>query len=262
MSTENRTVMLHELIPVRRTKAEQLKVIHTETLSLFGKPAALKAHRKQYSHMADMEDVARDALEASKSVGSTMTTTVEERLRYDIEFLNNYMSLQLQIAETNNRAMADLRLDDGTLLADNLPALFLQSLDDWLGEFRQRLLQAPTVPNTVELVPDNFEGKNCWKTRTPVVTLAEEKVPTALVLAPPTDKHPAQVKEIVLTKVIGKYEEQTWYGMMTSAEKADRLGRIDRLIAAVKAAQARANSQPVTPARKLDSLMRFVMDGK
>ena len=60
-------------------------------------------------------------------------------------------------------------------------------------------------------------------------------------MVPPTDKHPAQVKELVLDKPIGTLVTQEWSSLITVSQKGDMLDRVEELLRAVKKARARAN---------------------
>jgi len=72
-----------------------------------------------------------------------------------------------------------------------------------------------------------------------------EKRTEPVVLAPATDKHPVQVKEVTKDVNIGKYIESVWSGMISPAEKSDLLSRIDALLITVKQARQRANNTDI-----------------
>jgi hypothetical protein len=68
------------------------------------------------------------------------------------------------------------------------------------------------------------------------------------VLYPHSEKHPAQIEKWDDSKVVGVYTTQKWNGMLTPAQKAAYLERVDNLIKSVKQARQRANAVEVVEA--------------
>jgi hypothetical protein len=64
-------------------------------------------------------------------------------------------------------------------------------------------------------------------------------------MVPPTDKHPAQVKELMADKPIGVTVTQEWSSLITVAEKGDMLDRVEEMIRCVKKARSKANEVEV-----------------
>ena len=60
-------------------------------------------------------------------------------------------------------------------------------------------------------------------------------------MVPATEKHPAQVKELMLDRPIGTVITQEWSSLITVSQKGDMLDRVEELLRAVKKARARAN---------------------
>ena len=76
-------------------------------------------------------------------------------------------------------------------------------------------------------------------------TIRTRKRKKFLTVAEATKEHPAQVKEDVEDQNVGKYIKETWSGALTSARKAEILGKVDKLARAVKQARQRANCTEV-----------------
>jgi len=64
-------------------------------------------------------------------------------------------------------------------------------------------------------------------------------------MVPPTDKHPAQVKELMEDVPIGTILVQEWSSLLTPAQKGGILDRVEELIRVVKKARSRANEAEV-----------------
>lgn len=255
-----RTPELHELLAVRTTLADETKRIHAETAELLGKPQAFRESIKKYDHLIELDSAAaKEALEASKTTTSLMTTTVLERLKYDAGHLARYMTLRLQIDEGNRDAKADL-IVDGEVLMQDLPALFLQPLEQWLVDFRSRIIRAPTVQNNLAVEQVAIRDlTGVWHVKDPSVTLAEETITVFTSVAKATDKHAEQVREVPTRKTVGRYTEDVWYGSLTSAQKADILTRIDKMVMAVQEARSRANRVPVPQKRQTEVITNYIL---
>jgi len=120
---------------------------------------------------------------------------------------------------------------------------FLLDLEKMLPRWREVFLAMPTLDPSKEWVK---QQEGVWKTKTPVHTSQTEKTFHPVVLAPATDKHPAQVKESTRDEVVGTFEDIGFSGAVTTQQKADILALCDKLVMAVKSARMRANRTSVT----------------
>jgi len=77
-------------------------------------------------------------------------------------------------------------------------------------------------------------------------------------MSPATDKHPAQVEKVVREIQIGTYSEVQQSGEMQPGEKADLLGRVDKLIESVKKARSKANEAEVDEAKIGGALFDYI----
>ena len=77
-------------------------------------------------------------------------------------------------------------------------------------------------------------------------------------MVPATPQHPAQVKEWSADKAIGKYTTQTFSGMISPADKALMLSRVDKLLAAFKKARQRANCQETSAMEIGQTIIKYI----
>jgi hypothetical protein len=76
--------------------------------------------------------------------------------------------------------------------------------------------------------------------------------------APSTDKHPAQVDIVSIDETCGYHNQTNISGMTTPKKKSELLGRLDKLIHAVKTARARANDTEVTKEKLSGKLLKYL----
>ena len=79
-----------------------------------------------------------------------------------------------------------------------------------------------------------------------------------VIMAQATDKHPAQIQAVIDDVRIGTYTTMNFSGEVHPGEKAEWLGRIDKLIAATKKARMKANETEVELVDVGKSLFNFI----
>lgn len=243
---------LHELLAVEGDKAGIAKKLSEETISTFKKPEHFIG---QHRHL-DMFD----ASEQSKVVADEykeMVTTVVKKLDYFSKAMIDYFDVVLQKEKTNQVAMADLVVD-GITICKEVPATFLLGMESKLKELRTVFESAPTLAPGVAWEKDETQGVGVYRMKN-----ADEKVKTAKtfmhkVLYEATDKHPAQIEKWEEQVAVGKYITNTTCGMLSPAEKSIYLGRIDKLIQAVKKARMQANMVGVQPVTCGDEIFKYI----
>ena len=186
-----------------------------------------------------------------------LDTTVSAKLKYQEGHIIRYLDAVLQKEATNQNAVSDLVVD-GKVLAEKVPATFLLGLESKLKIIRASYQAIPTLPPGIEWTADPQRGENIWKRVHP-----EEQYKTRTEIVPQilyeaTKEHPAQVEKISETKNVGLFTRQVWSGMLTPAEKARILGKIDTLIRATKKARQRANSTEVEKCQIGKVLFNFI----
>ncbi len=232
---------LHEVLAVESGLQTTAKKINEETVRTFEKKDEhFVETTREVTHFAE-DDHKLDTTETK-----SMVTTVFDKLLYaagpNIRALDAY----LQKEATNQKASADIMVGDQTL-AENVPATVLLGLETKLAELRAVYEHIPTLAPGPTWVADRARraAGGVWRADKPDVTFRTKKTVRPIVMSPATEHHPAQVQAISEDVPVARITTQHWSGMITSAEKSDLLGRIDRLLRAVKRARQRANNTEV-----------------
>lgn len=227
---------LHELLAVEDTVVAASEKLLTETNEKFNK------HTEFFTGgvrtLSRLKDSPEDkALEEAGRQEKQLPTTVPETLGYIFPYLEKALDLKLAKHLTNQRAVADIELD-GAVIATAVPVDFLLDLEKAIPRWRAMYATMPTLDPSRKW---ELERAGVWKTEL-AATAQTEKIMYPVVMAPATDKHPAQVKEATKDIVVGTYHQTMFSGAATSQQKADVLALCDRLLASVKQARMRANS--------------------
>jgi hypothetical protein len=242
---------LHELLSVEGDLEGEYKKILDETKNTFSKK---EDHFFGFVRKLVMFD---ENAPETPDEHKEMVTTVHDKLEYSKDAITRYIDAVLQKESTNQIAVADLVID-GMTIAVGLPATFLLGLETKLKHIREMYETIPTIPPGIKWEHDPTKGDHVYSMTYPEVKFKTEKIFKVQVLYEATDKHPAQVEKIPETKDVGRYEKYTWSGMMSPAEKSMVLGRIDKLIRAVKKARQRANSAEVMDRSIGEDLFRYI----
>ncbi len=165
-------------------------------------------------------------------------------MRKELAWLNPFVTKAIDAAYAidlaNTMAKADIVLEDGSVLAKDVPATALLQLEKRVKEFSDLVKVIPTLDPAVGFQPDTSREPGIYAAR-PVTKVSTEKVQEPLVLAPATDKHPAQVQLVSRDIKVGDIEEREWSSLITPATKAELIERAEALYRAVTTARSRAN---------------------
>jgi hypothetical protein len=187
-----------------------------------------------------------------------LSTTVNDKLKYVFQSINQYFDALLQKEESNQRALAPLKIEN-IVFSEGLPATFLLGMESRLKELRQVIDEIPTLQPGVKWVRDETIGKHVYRTEYPEEKFRTAKTFKHQVLYPATDKHPAQIEKWEETENTGKYILTRWSGMISSAEKSDILERVDTLIRAVKKARQQANTEEVKALEIGEKITNYIL---
>jgi hypothetical protein len=237
------TAKLHEVLAAEDTVTQAAQKMLAETNEKFNKHTEFftGSTRTLQRLTQSPED---EAIEKSNRRGKNLPTTVPQTVQYAFQYVGKMLDLKLRKHSTNQLARANIMLDGKMLLAD-VPVDFLLDLEKMIPQWRDMFAKMPTLDPSKEWVE---QQKHVWKTKDAVVSAQTEKVTHPVVLAPATDKHPAQVKESSKDVVVGVFSDLTFSGAATSQQKADVMALCDKLYVAVKEARMRANSTEVVGA--------------
>ncbi len=190
-------------------------------------------------------------------------TTVAKELRWLQNHLTKALDVSYQVAEANTVARADVVLEDdaGTLLVRNLPATSLLELEKRITEIGELIKAIPTLDpaKSFQVDPARPDGiyiaREITKSRTKKTKKAYTKYEPRVELP----NLPAQVELIDEDVPIGTIREQEWSGLITPADKAELINRVEMVFRAVRRARAKANEVEVDQTKKIATpLLNFI----
>jgi len=231
---------LHELIAVEDDAKKTLAKILTETQVTFTKKDNhFDASSRTYQPFTEGD---RDIPEEEVT---HMVTTVKDKLVYTLPYLSRVMDIIYQKESANTTAKADIILNGGEALCKDVPVLVLVQFENLLENFRKNVLdEIPTLDPKIDWVKDQ-QKENVWKTANAVKTIRTKKITRGITLAAATDKFPAQVQAVNEDMPAGEFIKTAETGRFSPAQKSEILAKIDKIIAAIKTARARANDMAV-----------------
>ena len=230
---------LHELLAIEKTVVGTAGQIHKDTAAKFHKDQFFTGHTVTLKMLTESPENA--AIEQAARDVKELPTTVVETLDYHLQKWAAAEDVLFQKNATNTKAIADVILD-GKIFLTGLPVDELMGLEARLERFRNEVaVVMPTLDAGKKWTRDQTDRKGAWRSAIEN-TSKTAKIMYPVVLAPATDKHPAQVKEATRDEVVGTFSRTILSGSATTLQKSVLLERIEALIAAVKQARQRANS--------------------
>jgi len=141
----------------------------------------------------------------------------------------------------NCQAKADVTVGE-VVIAKDVPVTYLLFLEKKLVDVHTFVSKLPTLDPSEDWTLDPNVG--CFVSKASE-TVKTKKVFVPLILAPATDKHPAQVKEGFEDKSVGTWRTVKFSGALPAQKVADVLDRVEKLQKSVKFAREECNSRPV-----------------
>lgn len=231
---------LHELLAVEGDLEGAFVKIQGETMSTFTKKQNLFMGSHKTLKMFDDTRSQENLVESHQEI----VETVPDKLGYTSESVIRYLDAVLQKDATNQEAKADIIID-GKTIAKDLPATFLLGLESKLKKVRDYYLVIPTLSPGIKWVKDPTLGEGYYKAETPEQSMKSEKEIVSKILYEATKEHPAQIERWTEAKAVGIYSTEKTTSMLSPGEKSILIGRVDKLLQAVKKARQRANSTEV-----------------
>jgi hypothetical protein len=254
---------LFELLAAEKTRVQQADVLVKETVSKFQKADQyFRGHTKTLKMIE--ESAANTAIENAARDEKAVVANVPDTLEYTLKFWAQAEDVIYQKNATNQRAVADLMFR-GQVVEANVPVDELMGLEARLKDVRGMLTQIPTLDNSKSWEQDTNRGSGFYQTKTEDSTTKTEKVSVPIVLAPATDKHPAQVKESTTDKVVGEFITRHFSGCATTVGKSEAIAVVDELIVECRQARNRANTVDtvnVTIGKKITDLIMTALNTK
>jgi hypothetical protein len=241
---------LHQVIATEGQTAGGYTKIVAETKHVFKGADHLNGISKVYT---PKEEGGQPMPSEKKEV----VTTVGRRLKWNEAFAVKLFDHELTRDQTNCIAKSDLNC--GSIAIKDAPATFLLVFEKRLMVLREAYDAIPTLDMSFQWEPQN-EGSDIMKTG-PIVTNRTEKTIVPLLMAPATDKHPAQIEKLPKDILVGTWETYQFSGRITPELKAELLLRIDRLIEAVRDARMQANNAEVIDGKIGDQVFKYLHEG-
>lgn len=229
---------LHEVIAAEGTRKKAAELSLEETRVKFAKRDLFEGKIRTLKLLNEVPG--KEAQEQAESTVVVPGSNVAETLKYSLNLWAQSEDIRATKNKTNTIAKADL-IVDGVTIGKDLPVDELMSLEAQMVDMKKLFSQIPTIDAKKEWSPSKkwpiFGLLETAKTS----TVKTEKEIYPIIMAPATDKHPAQVKENTRTINVGTFEDQTFSTCMTTEQKAEIMARVDHLIVACRQARNRAN---------------------
>lgn len=225
---------LHELLAVETDVAGQTKSCLADLKTTF----TSRGHH--FTKRVVTRKFRDEALGDYAETNLSLQTTVGRELVWIGQKMETFLNIGHQVDIGNREAGADVVLDNGTVLLKGMPTTSLLRLAHRLVELQELIMAIPTLDPAKNFTPDPNEGSDIHRAAD-VEKEHGEKVFDYVVMVQPTEKFPAQVKELMRDKITSTTLTQEWSGLITVAQKGDMLDRIEDVKRAVKKARARAN---------------------
>jgi len=247
---------LHEILAVEKSLAKIAEKLRLETKRTFDKENLFKGFTKKLKMFKEQDQ------RLNESTYMKLETTVDENLNYLLPNVAKYWNTVLAKDRANQVAKADIVLNDGTVLAKDMPATFLLGLETKMGELRDVYNTIPTLAPGIDWVENTLERAGIYKDNNTSASFKTETKTEFVEASPATEFHPAQVVPVKNVNNIGEYKMVSECGMVSPLEKANRLTRFDEVFFAVKKARARANNTVIekTP-RVSEALFKYINTG-
>lgn len=233
---------LHEILAVEKSLAESANHVIKDTIKNLAERRTLFEGQTKTHQIFD--DSKQHLVQATEN--KEVQSTVNEQIDYMASTVAQYYDVILQKEVANQTARADIVIDNHVIATD-IPAIVLLGLESKLLSLVAVYNSIPTLDAAKSWTPAaGYAKPNVF-----VGTFPEERQQSVVSktwkeISPATANHPAQLKEVESTDVIGKYTIVSFSAAITSEDKAARIARLQALIRAVKEARQRANNVEVT----------------
>lgn len=190
----------------------------------------------------------------------TESNKVQERATDLIGEFQTSMEDLFDIVATQDKgncfARADVTVDGETLIKD-VPATTLLFLEKQMTDVKTFIEHLPVLDPSKEWNYDT--NQDLWATPAQQ-TVRSKKVPRAFVKAEATDKHPAQVEVFTEDVQVGTWSKIDYSGAIPSSRKTMMLGRVGKLLDAIKSAREQANLVETEQVSIGENLLDYVFE--
>ena len=242
---------LNQIIAIVNGKKTKTSEVLTEIYKKVQKPELFNGLTRTYRPLDEEGETKPPEV---KRIQENVGDSVKEFRRA----ITDLVDVVLTQDKTNCEANSDIVVD-GKVVAEKVPVTHLLFLEKQLVDVRTFVNHLPVLDPTEEWTFDPNRNQYVTKTTT---TNATKKVMRAFEKAKATDKHPAQVDTFTEDAKVGEWEQVKSSTAIPAKEKKELLGRVDKLVDAVKFAREQANNTDVKEAKLGDKLLNFVFENK
>lgn len=248
---------LHELLAIEGNLEDQAKKCRTDLAATFDKKRHLfEEKRVTFTPLGEGQ-------QAQTEHQSDLQTTVRKEMTWLQGFLTKSLDASYQVAEANTVARADVVLEDdrGTVLVAGVPATSLLELEKRITELAELVKAIPTLDPAKGFKADSSRGAGIYSAReiTKPRTKKTKKLYTKYEPRAELPNLPAQAELIDEDVPVGTIQEQEWSGLITPAEKAELINRVEIVFRAVRRARTRANDATVDTSKKIGAqLLNYI----
>lgn len=187
--------------------------------------------------------------------GTLIQQRVDEHLKSASATLAQLFDVVATKEWGNTVAKADIVID-GKVLVAQAPVPYLLFLEKSLTDWRTFVTKLPVLdPSEVWTYDTDNTRYRAEKTK----TFKTKKVPKSMIMAPATDRHPAQVHQYNEDVTIGWWEKTEFSSAIPARERDILVARANALIDAVKTAREAANDTEVTQQKVAGKLFDYLL---
>lgn len=244
---------LHLLLGVQDTiKGQATKKLTDLQTTLEKKPHLFQETRTTYQPFAENE-------QQQVTEQSDIQTTVIREIKWVCKDVARALDIGYQVDFANTLAKADLVTESGIMLARDVPATALMQLAHRLVDIKALIIAIPTFDPARGYHQDPDRERGIYRARD-VRKEKTQMIDKVITLAPPTDKHPAQVSLKTVQAPVGVLLEQRWSSALTPAQKSELLDQVEILNVAIRSARAVANEAELDVGQKRigDAFLNFI----
>jgi hypothetical protein len=225
---------LNQILSIERRVKNDNETVFTKSYELLQKKDLITGLSKTYS---PKEEEGEQFPQEQKRVQVRVT----DEIRQVSTALTELLDITAQKDATNTVAKADVTID-GKILMKDVPATHLLFLEKKLVDIKTFISRLPVLDQGVDWKWD--ETQSLYASQ-PQETIKTRKVTKHIVVVPPTEQHPAQVKEANEDIIQGTWKTTHYASALPHDEVKKLADKADRLYRAVKYAREEANGHEV-----------------
>lgn len=239
---------LNQIIALANGKKANCKAAITEIYKTIQKPDLFTGLERKYQ---PLDEEGEKLPKETKIVQQTVRKNLEEAKENFVDLLDIIATQEY----ANCEAKADIVVD-GAVLAKDVPVSYMLFLEKQVDDMKALISKLPVLTSDVKWNKSEVDA-DIYLTDV-AVTNRTKKVQSPLIMAPATDKHPAQVTMVTEDVFVGTWNKVDLSGAIPSIKRDEMLKKVEKLREALKVAREEANSHVVNSVKIGDTITGFV----